>query len=172
MGRDDSAARIAELEAQLNQTKEEGEKWKIILDKLGAVLNPDQQQTPEQLAEALKQRDEELKERNLELAVYSVAGAQAGSTLLDSRRFRDSIKGMEPGTDAFTAKITEAVGKLSPTQTAPPGTPSKGAGADLGGGKGGDGNAQLTKEQMEGMTHKEIMAAYRAGQFNDLIKAK
>lgn len=171
-GEDQSAARIAALEEQLRGITAKNEKSETILQQLAGILNPDKQPSPEELTATLRARDDELKAKTLELAVLSVAGTQAGGTLLDSRRFLDSIKGMEPGTDAFKAKVQEAVSKLSPTQTAPPGTPTKGAGADLSGGKGGEGKEQLTREQLAGMSHKEIMEAYRNGQLNDLAGTK
>lgn len=172
---DGSVARIAALEKQLAESNTQGQQWKNILDKLGAVLNPDKAPKPEELQASLAKRDEELKQKTLELAVVTVAGSQAGGTLLDSRKFLDSIKGMDPNSEEFKTKVTEAVSRLSPTQTAAPGTPTNGGGADLTGGKGGSDEGKITdKSQLEGMAPSKIMELYRAGKLNDLegIKKK
>lgn len=168
---DPNIARITSLEEALLSAQTEGAKFKELIDQLGAVLNPDKQPTVEELSRIVSDKDKRLKDQAIELGIIQIAGV-AGSSLLDSRKFMASVSGLEPGSPEFSAKVTEAVSKLSSSTTIPAGIPTKGAGAELNGGKASHGDGQLTQEDLKTMTPAQIMKAYTDGKMANMTKGE
>jgi hypothetical protein len=170
-GPDDTAARLAKMENDLKGTAAERDSLKDILSKLGAVLNPDRKPDPDQLAKSLKEREDALSEKTLELAVLRLAG-ERGNGLLDSRRFMASIKGLDPSGSDFEAKVKAAVDATpAPPADGKTPNPSRSGGAELNGGTTGT-KKQLTRADLKGMSSDEIVKAQNEGLLDDLLAGK
>jgi hypothetical protein len=134
---------------------------------------------PVKLAQSLTTSQADTKQARVELAVFrnaSTAGADP-SALLDSSSFLASLAAVDP-TDsaAVTAAIQSAVaanprlgaapaGPATPQPPAP--NPAQGAG-----GNGTAGVAQLTREQLTGMSPEAIEKARVDGQLNTILGIK
>lgn len=174
-GDEDTAARLRSMEEQLRNTGSERDSLKEILSKLGKVLNPEKETDPAELAKTLSAKDNELAETKLELAVLKVAGSEQGAELLDSRRFMRAIKGMDPASDAFAAKVKEMMGgdddDKSGEKKEKKTTKGKSAGAELSGGSTGT-KTQLTREDLKGMSPEDIEKAESEGRLTALLSGK
>lgn len=107
-----AAARAGEQKAK-QEAKAERERVAAILKAAG--LTPDGKADPaEQLKDALAERDAaaaKARDTAVELAVYKRAGKAGGDpdALLDSRTFRDAVKGLDPTSADFADKVTDAI---------------------------------------------------------------
>jgi hypothetical protein len=163
----DTDARLAAMEEQLKTTGAERDSLKGILAKLGEVLNPDAKKNdPAELAKVLADREKALADTQMELAVLKIAG-EKGNDLLDSRKFLESIKGLEVGSDAFNAKVKEAADAKPDSG----GKKGKSGGAELNGGSPAT-KGQLTREDLKGMSPEEIVTAESEGRLTSLLSGK
>lgn len=171
--------RLKAIEAQLADTGKERDGYKTILEKLSSVLNPGESLKPEELSAQLKERNDQLAEHQREIAVLRIAGGDLGSSLLDSRKFLKSVQSLAPGSDAFAAKVKEAVeaAKPSPTPTdedkgkTDKAGSGKSGGVDMNGGRSG-GQKQLTRADLANMSSEEIMKAQEDGLLDNLMTGK
>lgn len=153
--------------------------------KFAQILGLTPQSDPAKLAEeaqaARASAEAEAKQVRVELAVFRAAsssGADPGA-LLDSRRFLDTIKGLDPNDAAgITAAIAQAVTdnprlKAGSATTEPALPPVPATGASVVNLSGGTGSPQvITRESLHNMSPQAIMEAYDKGQLNHLTGAK
>lgn len=175
-GHNEDKARLTALQEQLTTAAKERDDLKGILSKLGAVLDPSKaSSSPEELTAKLQEKDAELLDNKRELAVLRIAGGDEGNKLLDSRKFMNSVKGLDPTGDAFAEKVKAA---MTPTTDADSGgdkdktkttTPGKSAGADMSGGSTGA-KKQLTRADLAGMSSEQIVKAQEEGLLDNLMK--
>jgi hypothetical protein len=168
-GDDDTATRLKAMEENLRNTGAERDNLKSILEKLGKVLNPEKETDPAELAKSLSAKDQELADTKLELAVLKVAGSERGADLLDSRKFMASIKGLDPASEAFTAKVKEMMGDDKSGDKRE--KKGKSAGAEMTGGNTGT-KSQLTRADLKNMSPEEIEKAESEGRLTALLSGQ
>ena len=173
-GDDDTAARLKAMEEQLRNTGSERDNLKSVLEKLGKVLNPEKETDPEELAKNLSAKDQELAETKLELAVLKIAGHEKGADLLDSRKFMNAVKGLDPNGDAFATKVKEMMGSDKQDdggKKSGDGKKGKSAGAEMTGGSTGT-QTQLTRADLKKMSPEEIEKAESEGRLTALLSGQ
>ncbi|MGW7198463.1 hypothetical protein [Streptomyces chryseus] len=173
-GADDSAAKIARLEKDLDYARKEAgkartaakqaaadEAVKEVTARLGKALgfgSEDKPPTPEELTKALEDRDAKISARNLDLrakdvqlAVYGRAEAHnaKASALLDSVSFRAAIKDLDPAADGFGAALDDAIKKAVKANPSFSVTTAGRSGGDLGSGAG-EGGAKKRSASLAG----------------------
>jgi hypothetical protein len=142
-------------------------------------LVDDDASDPAKLTASLTTAQSEAKQARVELAVFrnaATAGADPAA-LLDSSSFLKSLDGIDPNdAGAVSAAIAAAVAANSRLGAAPAGpvtpqapapNPAQGAG-----GNGTAGVAQLTREQLTGMSPEDIEKARLDGRLNTLLGVK
>lgn len=179
-GHNDDKVQLTALREQLATAAKERDNFKDILSKLGAVLDPSKaSSSPEELTSKLQEKETELLDNKRELAVLRIAGGDEGNRLLDSRKFMNSVKGLDPTGDAFAEKVKAAMTpaadadsgdqKNGKTTSTPGKAPSKSAGVDLNGGTTGA-KKQLTRADLAGMSSAEIVKAQNDGLLDNLLQ--
>lgn len=93
-------------------------KHQQVLDGIAKALgvkNDDGEQTPDadKLTADLQASQDTARQRAVELAVYRTASKHDGDpdALLDSRKFADAVKGLDPDADGFGTKVADAIKK-------------------------------------------------------------
>ncbi|KFK87845.1 phage minor structural protein [Streptomyces sp. JS01] len=146
----------------------------------GVQTDEEKPPTPEELAKQLaeeqtrtKASDDRARQREVELAVYKMAGKHGGDpdALLDSRNFAKAIEKLDPTADGFDEAVAKAVktavdsnSKLAakaPKQEPEP-TPAGGAPMDRAGGS----KKQLGEADVSRMTPKQINEAMAEGRLD------
>ncbi|MCA1624171.1 MAG: hypothetical protein LC778_10290 [Acidobacteria bacterium] len=160
-------AENAQLQETIRTLTADRNNQKTLLEQLAAVLDPNKQPKPEELAQKLTAQSETLRQRTVELAVMRL-GPDSASILLNWMPFRDSIKDLDPNASDFETKIKDAIKKHKDALPKPV-TPTNSGGADFQGGGGNGQKKQLTREDLKRMQPADIVKARKDGLLNNLM---
>lgn len=146
---------------------------KKTLDAIQKALNPDatDKVDPAKLTEQLTTTQAQARSAALELAIYKAAGAAGANAdaLTDRRSFMDAVNALDPSTEDFATKVSEAIAAATtadPTLKQAGRAPSA-SGREIAGGSGEQG--QITEEQLQTMTAEQIVDAQNKGLLKHLL---
>jgi|ERR1700742_70663 len=161
---------IAQLVADRDKNKTTADSTQQLLDQLAKILDPEKGKLdPDKLKSDLTERDRALADKDKELAdlrlvskVRDLAGDGANA-LLDSISFMTGARELDPTSKDYAKDLKTLVEKFKPK------APNKSGGADHSGGSNGNGDGQLTREDLKKMTPGEINKARVEGRLNALM---
>lgn len=152
----------ATYRTKLREAEQESGTLKSTLDSIMKALNPGADEDPAELARALKEKDNQIRQGSIELSVYRSASKLGADpdALLDSSSFmREALK-LDSKSDTFGADLESVVkaslegnSRLAGKKKAPA---AKASGADISGGTGG--GKTYTRAQIKSMTPEEYRA--------------
>lgn len=160
---------LRETQQQLQQLTEAQTANAGVLEALRAALNPgtdagdgdDPAEVARQATERVSGLETENSTLRAQLLVHELAGDHNANptALLDSRRFMDTLTGLDPAGDNYRDEVATAIkSAVDKNTTLRAGQGSRRGGAEHAGGAGGNGT--VTQEQFDAMDYKSRAALF------------